>query len=1090
MPASDRTQTSADPLLAGFVDPPQSARPRTWWHWMNGNVTQEGIARDLEWMNRIGLGGIQNFDASLTTPQIVDERLIYMSPEWREAFRFAVSEADRHGLEFAIAASPGWSETGGPWVEPADGMKKLTWSETVVPGGERFHGRIAAAPTETGPYQDAPFEDELAMVSEGSETQVPTASGRIAVLAVPLAYDQLPISQITLADGTALDFATLTDGRLQTTAMIPLAEDLSGEVLIEFPRAVTVRSANVAMPGLARPFRGVPIAPVLQVEGPDGWRDVAALPLTGVPTTASFDPATARRFRLAIAANPAGNGNDLDAPAPGAQSFDIFALGELDEVPLAELRLSSEVQLDALEQQAGFGTVLDYTAVTLGDSSATIDPAMAIDLSDRVATDGSLDWTPPPGRDWRILNFGWSLTGKTNHPATPEATGLEVDKLDPAAVRRYLETYLGMYRETLGPDMMGDRGLTALLTDSIEVGAANWTPQMETEFAARRGYALRPWLPALAGAVLGSPAETERFLHDWRETLAEMLAEYHYGTIAEVAHEHGLRVYGEALENGRPMLGDDLAMRRYADVPMAAMWTYARGNTPRQSLIGDMRGAASIAHVYGQNLVAAESMTAANAPWDFAPRDLRRIIDFEFANGVNLPVIHTSVHVPVEDRKPGLSLMIFGQYFNRNETWAEMAGPWIDYIARNAFMLQQGRAVADVAVFAGEEAPLTAQYAGGVPAGLPRGYGFDYVNADMLRDAVTIDGNELVSTGGARYRALQLAGSSDSMTLSALARVAEIARAGIPVIGTRPRSSPSLLDDQAAFETLAAETWALPNVTHAVDIDAALGSQGLAPDFSADGTWADQLAFFHRRSGDADIYFVANRCACAVETNLHLRSSSRAPQWWDAVNGETRELSFTQNGDVTTIPLALAAEQSGYVVFRDVTAATSAVVPPPSYRTLSSVDGEWTVAFQPGRGAPAQITMASLQPLDQSDDPSIRYFSGVATYTTTFSLSAMPHGERLVLDLGQVGDIAEVSVNGIPVGTTWFAPDRVDFTDAARAGENVLEVRVANRWANRLIGDVQPGAEPVTFVAAPTYRPDAPLRPAGLIGPVRILARD
>src|ERR1043165_7934759 len=135
-------QTSADPLKQGFEDPPNGARPRVWWHWMNGNITKEGIKLDLEWMHRVGLGGFQNFDAALNTPKFVDQRLVYMTPEWKDAFKYATTLADQLGLEEAIAGSPGWSESGGPWVKPEQGMKKLVWSETLVEGGRTFPGAL------------------------------------------------------------------------------------------------------------------------------------------------------------------------------------------------------------------------------------------------------------------------------------------------------------------------------------------------------------------------------------------------------------------------------------------------------------------------------------------------------------------------------------------------------------------------------------------------------------------------------------------------------------------------------------------------------------------------------------------------------------------------------------------------------------------------------------------------------------------------------------------------------------------------------------------------------------------------------------
>lgn len=1092
MPASEPPVTAsaqADILAAGFADPPSEARPRTWWHWMNGNITQEGIARDLAWFDRIGLGGFQNFDASLGTPQIVDERLVYMTPGWKDAFRFAASEAARLDLEMAIAASPGWSETGGPWVPAEDAMKKLVWSQVVVRGGERFDGRVPATPTTIGPFQDLPFFDPLAM---GETPEFDEAGERIAVLAVPMTARKLATPRFSNSSGAVIDGAAMIDANYGTSLPLPVDGDLAGELRITYGEPVTLRSVGLSTPGMKKPFRPVPIQPRLEVRDDDGWRKVTDIHLSEVPTTESFSPVTGREFRLVIAGNPATGGGGLDAPVEGAESFDIFSFGTIENVPIAELILSAEPALAMAEEKAGFATAMDYYAITSTDSSSVgVGTSDVVDLSDSVGPDGSLDWTPPEGRDWRIIVFGWSLTGKTNHPAPLEATGLEVDKLDPAAVERYLDHYIDMYADVVGPDLMGARGLQAILTDSIEVGATNWTGAMEREFEQRRGYALRPWMPALAGVVLGSKADTEKFLYDYRRTLAEMLSDYHYGTVARVANARGLKVYGEALENGRPMLGDDLTMRSHADVPMAAMWTWGRENNPRWSLLGDMKGASSVAHVYGRPRVAAESMTSANAPWAFAPRDLKRVIDFEFLHGINLPVIHTSVHVPIEDRKPGLSLMIFGQHFNRNDTWAEMARPWIDYIARSSFMLQQGVNVADVAIFVGEEKPLTAQYVAGVPDGLPRDYAFDYVNADMLDDALSVSDGLVVSTGGASYRAIHLGGTSEKMTLATLARLDAMAEAGATIIGMKPVASPSLGDDPADFASLVESMWARANVIESDKIESALGAAGLAPDFEFRGARDADVRFVHRRTGEGDIYFINNRQNRAHSGEGYFRVTGKAPEMWDAETGEVTRLSYSVADGVTLVPLDLGPEDAKFIVFREATDALSREVGSVTQKAVGTVDGEWTVTFQEGRGAPASIELGELASLSEHSDDGVRYFSGVAAYSTLLRVSEEASSARkLWLDLGKVGDVAEVFVNGESAGITWFAPDQVDIAQLVRPGNNTLEVRVANRWINRLIGDKQDGAERVTFVAAPTYRADAPLRPSGLIGPVRLLAED
>ena len=1090
--ATERPQTAAvmatDPLAQGFASPPQEARPRTWWHWMNGNITKAGITKDLAWLKSVGMGGVQAFDASLNTPQVVDRRLVYMTPEWKDAFAFADAEAERLGLELAIASSPGWSHTGGPWVAPADAMKKLVWAETLVAGGKPIAAPLTPLPDTTGPFQSIGLFDPL----HPPEKQPPQlSSGRpIAVLAVPVAAAPVPLPRLELEDGTPLSGGAVTDADLESGVSIPLGADRSGAVIARFDTPQTVRSLRVFLPRLRNMFRGMPIRGALEAQRDGQWDSISDVPLSPVPTTIGFDPVTASAFRLRLTATPEP---DMSSFQGGVGSIDIpiYAAPSLREVLLAELRFSAEEQTARVEEKAGFETVLDYTAIADGDTAPTgPSGAQVIDLTSRLGADGSLDWTPPKGSDWQVLRFGWSLTGKTNHPATAEATGLEVDKFDGAVVRRYLETYLGKYRAVVGDDMIGKRGLRALLTDSIEVGKANWTPRMEVEFKARRGYDLRPWLPVLAGTVIGSPADSERFLFDWRQTLADLMADQHYGTVAKVAREQGLTLYGEALEDKRPVLGDDLAMRRNAAVPMAALWTWPKGGQVRSTLIGDMKGAASVAHVYGQRFVAAESMTSVNAPWDFAPHDLKPVIDLEFASGINRPVIHTSVHQPRDDMQPGLSLAIFGQYFNRHESWAPLARPWVDYLSRTSYLLQQGRNAAQVAWFIGEEAPVTALFAETPPAGLPSRHAYDFVNAAMLGDALKGDGAELVSAAGARYQALYLGGTSHRMTLPTLRRLDALVRGGLTLIGTRPTGTPSQADDAAEFARLADALWGgdtgKGRVIATADLDAGLTQVGIAPGLRFDGPGA-ALRYVERRFDGGRLFFVSNP-GDPVQVTARFPITGKRPELWNAETGKASALSYRTKDGETLVPLSLNRDDALFVVFRADTAETSAKVAQPALAAPVPLTGPWQVLFQPGRGAPAMVTMDRLTPLEKSGEAGVRYFSGVASYSTMLTPpKGWKAGQPLWLDLGSVGDVAEVWLNGQKLGGLWRAPWRIDLGSAARPGRNALAVKVANKWVNRLIGDAQPGAQPVAKLAAPGYRPDAPLRPSGLIGPVRLL---
>ncbi|QAY78116.1 glycosyl hydrolase [Sphingosinicella sp. BN140058] len=1082
--AQDTRHEDGDPLAAGFADPPMEARPRVWWHWMNGNISKDGIAKDLAWMKRVGIGGVQTFDANLATPQVVEKRLVYMDAGWQDAFRFAAREADALDLELAIAASPGWSETGGPWVAPEDAMKKLVWSETLISGARRFNGRLAPPPSVTGPYQDIAFDDPLAAFEGGKHVDKPVHYQDVAVLAYPVQAVVLAVPSIRAGAGAPIDAAKLSDDSLATSIdLAPGSAGAPSSLVLTYTESQTIRSATIFIHGALPPFGDPAFTPLLEVRDGNGWRKVADLPLSGVATTVSFAPVRADTFRIVLGPFAGEKRAGLGAPVAGV-AFPSFLPSVSKDAPvrIGMLKLSSEAKVDRFEAKAGFAIARDYHALgAVSDPEpAVVDADAVIDLTARMKHDGSLDWTPPAGR-WRVLRLGASLTGKTNHPAPPEATGLEVDKYDAGAVRRYLETYLGMYRNAAGADLIGARGLRALLTDSTEVGASNWTPKLLAEFQRLRGYDPRPYLPALTGAIVGSRARSDAFLFDFRRTLADLHATGHYRTIAEFAHANGLKVYGEALEDGRPALGDDMAMRRYADVPMAAMWTYGRGESPRPTLLGDMKGASSVAHVYGQNVVAAESLTSALSPWAHAPADLRRVVDLEFAHGINRPIIHTSVHQPVDDKLPGLSLAIFGQYFNRHETWAEMARPWVDYIARSSYLLQQGRNVADIAYFYGEEAPLTALFAQGPPADLPTRYAYDFVNPDVLLNQLSVEGGELVAKSGARYKILYLGGSSRMMTLPVLRRIVALADAGARVVGAAPEGTPALGEDPAEYRTLLNR---LRQKQVGADPEAALAGAGVRPDFQAN---RGQILYVHRRLAEGDLYFVANRGDRAEQVEARFRVAGKAPELWRADTGTAEPLSYRMEDGETIVPLDFAADESFFIVFRHAAAQSARSIPRPTFAPPLALDGPWTIAFQPGRGAPAGTTLAALASLSAQSDPGIRYFSGIATYGKDFALpKGVTPGAPLLLDLGAVGDLAEVRVNGDLVGALWHAPYRLDIGRSVRKGTNRLEVRVANLWANRLIGDAQPGVRKITFTTLPTYQADAPLRPSGLIGPVTL----
>jgi hypothetical protein len=560
--------------------------------------------------------------------------------------------------------------------------------------------------------------------------------------------------------------------------------------------------------------------------------------------------------------------------------------------------------------------------------------------------------------------------------------------------------------------------------------------------------------------------------------------------------------YGESHEGGRAFVADGMEVKKFNEVPMSAMWTQTPGvNKVQYGYNADDRESASVAHIYGQNLAAAESLTASVAPWAWSPATLKPTADQELLNGIDRFVIHESAHQPLVEKAPGLTLGPFGQWFNRNETWAEQAGPWIDYLARSSYMLQQGRFAADIVYFYGEDSNLTAIFDHKSPD-IPVGYGFDYINADALIHELTVAGGNIVSKGGMQYKVLALDPYSRHMSLPVLRAIHALVEDGAVLAGPKPTDDPSLADDQAEFEQLSSELFGDGSGVRKVgkgkvyagqSLGEALNALHLNPDFDYVKHNGDSdFEFVHRKLKNGDIYFVDNRSDHDESIDAAFRVTGMQPELWRAETGTDEPASFTIADGRTTVPLHLEPWGTVFVVFRKATSETSHAVPPVMETKLATISGEWNVGFQAGRGAPASITVDQLSDWSQSADPGVKYFSGMGVYTKTVQASPewFKKGAHLWLDLGDVKNLAMVSVNGKELGETWHAPYRVDATPALKPGANKITIKVVNAWVNRLIGDEQAGATKVTFADVKPYKADSPLLPSGLLGPVTVVRRE
>ncbi len=525
-----------------------------------------------------------------------------------------------------------------------------------------------------------------------------------------------------------------------------------------------------------------------------------------------------------------------------------------------------------------------------------------------------------------------------------------------------------------------------------------------------------------------------------------------------------METYFESHENGRLYLADGMSVKRQADIPMAAMWTIPKGakadNSNASMAESDIRESASVAHLYGKPLVATESLTTngmSGGAYSYYPGNLKATADLEMSCGTNRFVIHESAHQPVDDKKPGLGLMIYGQWFNRHETWAEMAKAWTDYLARSSYLLQQGRNVADVLYYYGEDDVITSLFAHEHPA-IPPGYNFDYLNKEALLDLIAYDGEHFVTPSGNQYSVLVVSEKCQHMSQAVRAKLAILQQQGATVIDekTRPKEIP-LLEIQ-------------PDV--------------MTADMS-------NLRYVHRTTADSEIYWLNNRAPAARTCDVSFRVSGLEPTLWHPETGEIEEVSYKMSDTQTTVHLDMLPEDAFFVVFQGKTRNKLKSVPEKQVIQLRQIDTPWTVHFDEQWGGPASIVFPRLISYTESSDDGIKYYSGTAVYKNNFNVQQkeLDNGS-ILLDLGKVGCMAQVTLNGKEVGTLWKAPYQIDISKAVKAGENRLEIKVANQWVNRIIGDLQPDCDKkYTYTPTDFYKADSPLLPAGLMGPVTIKKR-
>ncbi|RYX80607.1 hypothetical protein EON83_27855 [bacterium] len=874
-PVSAQTPTP-DVLAQGFTSPPATTRPRCYWYWMDGKITKEGITRDLEGMARVGIGeayiGIIGGQSGDTGPGGVTS----FTEEWWQLVEHAIREAGRVGVDIGMFNGPGWSQSGGPWVKPEQAMRHVVTSEVHVKGPQHFEATVARP---NGAIQD------------------------IATLAFPApAADTDSIGAHSPKFSGGDNLARLFDGDRATSAPIPPGNSITVEVASPY----TARSVTLY------PARGVSFEGELQVSD-DGttFRGVRKFVLqrtnlsvqTGpeplAPVSVAFPATTGRFFRIVFS-----NGGELSEIAlSGAARVDDYARKKL-----GKMFQGSQPPFDY------------YTwpkqAEPENDSFAV--PTNAVqNISSKLVGD-KLTWDVPAG-DWLIQRLAMSPTGVHNVPAPPDATGLEVDKMSREHLRSHFDAFIGQLLKRM--PAADRKAFKHVVVDSYETGSENWTDGFATDFKARYGYDATPFLPVLSGRIVGNADQSNRFLWDLRRYVADRVAFDYVGGLRDLSREHGLKAWLENYGHAG-FFGEFLQYGGQTEELGGEFW--AEPENPVGNI--ELRDASSAAHIYGLPVTYAEAWTGGPA-FSNTPSDLKLRGDWAYCQGISQFVLHLVISQP-DERRPGISAW-FGTEFNRHNTWFNQSKNFFDYLTRSQFMLQQGKSVADVAYFIGEDTP---KMSGLQQPALPYGYSYDFINADVINNRLKLKNGRFTLPDGMSYRLIVIP-DGVSIRPETLKKLRDLVAQGGAVWGTPPTKSPSLQNYPACdteIAQLANQLWAKCDgvksqsavfgkgrVFRGAPLATALQQLNTPPDVVAHDATADSTLFVHRRSADADIYFISNQSKSALDIAPSFRVTGRAPELWNPETGARRPLAFydSANGQ-TRVPLHLEVDGSVFVVFR------------------------------------------------------------------------------------------------------------------------------------------------------------------------------
>jgi len=1052
-----KTTDNYDIDESSFRKPDKDYYPETWYHFIGGNVSKEGITADLEAIAEARISGIQLFHGQFggewpdVSPQIQT-----LSEDWDDLVQWTATECKRLNLRFSMQNCPGWSYAGGPWIEPENSMRHLVYSRTDIDGGK---------PVDLSLKQPEPSQEEWRNYQDLFVIAFPTPEGDSGTRLIPL--------EIT-SNRPELSWRDCLVDRKRITISPSMNEPIVLDIkffektilrTVEFPPIDSYAHAWVYAPG---------VKVTVYANLPGERRQVASLDM------------------------PAANWQD-DQPisiacSEGSSDSYRIEITNLHEMTLRYIDFYSAARQQNWESEAAWTLRRivreDYPQQ---NSRAWVDPATIIDITGSMDSLGQLNWTAPEGK-WTVLRIGHVNTGQKNGPAPPEATGWEATKLNKNGIRANFDGYIGRLIKDGG--VLQDGLLQGVLLDSWECKTQTWTPRLDKIFNEKWNYPLHSMFPALFGYVVDNPENTARFLRDWRVTLNDLLVENFFGEMKTLADKNGLKVSFETA-SGDVFPGDILEYYKYADIPMCEFWQPRSDSYVGSIEFKPVKPAVSAARGYGKKRVAAEALTSFELTWNEHPRFLKDIADDHFAKGVTHLVFHTYTHNPRTDFLPPSTSFgtRIGTPFLRLQTWGQYMPAFTDYLARCNYMLEAGNPVSDVLMYLGDEQnhkpPQLLPF--------PEGYSYDYCNPDMLLNRLSMKNGKLATPEGIQYRVLWLY-DCKRMLPETLEKIASFVEAGLIVVGYDPSGLATLSGGDAAkqrFDSVIKKLWGDDSqnmltlgkgkVYKTSDIGSVLTAENIDRDVVSN---SPDLRWLHRQTDESDIYFLSTFPEKGYQGIVSFRSRGNV-EIWDALSGDIFAANSRINGDYTEVDIDIPAGNSCFVVIRN-KKSNKPLKLSKSINKLDLANASWQINF-PKRWGVENSPVVSNQLVAWKDLPVSdegKSFSGTVTYETTFLMEDKLANAMYYLNLGRVEFIAKVSVNGKDAGTCWNSPYVLEVTEHLQQGENKLKVEVTSTWFNRLVYDAAlPETDRKTWTIA---GPEAglPLKEYGLLGPVSIEMRN